>query len=190
MKLYKTSIIIWSEYDPAELELTDLAHRAETGDAYCSTMGCALISEPEKDPTWDGTDFFDAEDGVDLSSGATLGDPTGADLSRDAARQGTNAKPNCVSEAASEPSEQEVMRLFNSILLLGRVLATRQSLYRFIDLLTSSCDGTCRRVTDEGILVLKVAQHLAMAEPPAGQPEAEPQAVLARSVVRLDPDLM
>jgi hypothetical protein len=104
-------------------------------------------------------------------------------------QQSLNPKPHCVTEAASEPSE--VTKLFNSILLLGRVLATsRQSLYRFIDLLTSSCDDTCRRVTDEGILVLKVAQHLAMAEPPAGGPETEPQSVLARPVIGLDSDLM
>src|SRR5438876_1975596 len=61
MTLYKTSITIWSEYDTAELELTDLAHRAETGDAYCSRKTSALVAEPEKDPDWDGTDFFDVE---------------------------------------------------------------------------------------------------------------------------------
>jgi hypothetical protein len=39
--------------------LTDLVHQAEKGDAYCSTTDCALVPEPDKDPAWDGTDFFD-----------------------------------------------------------------------------------------------------------------------------------
>jgi hypothetical protein len=96
-------------------------------------------------------------------------------------------KPNCVSEAASEPSEQEVMRLFNSILpKLRRTLRTPQSLYCFIDVLTAaSCDGKCRRITDEGILILKSAQQAASAEPSAGEHEAEPQSVLAQPVAGL-----
>jgi hypothetical protein len=59
--LFKSTIVIWTEYDPTQLELTDLAHEAESGDAYCSKTDCILMAEPEKDPTWDGTDFFDAE---------------------------------------------------------------------------------------------------------------------------------
>jgi hypothetical protein len=70
MKLYKTAITIWSKYDPAELELTDLAHRAKTGDAYCSRTTCVLIAEPERDPDWDGTGFFDVEGDEGLCSGA------------------------------------------------------------------------------------------------------------------------
>jgi hypothetical protein len=33
--LYKSAIVIWSEYDPSALDikLTDLAHQAESGDA-------------------------------------------------------------------------------------------------------------------------------------------------------------
>jgi hypothetical protein len=47
--------------DPSalEVELPDLAYQAENGDVYCSTMGSVLVPEPEKDPAWDGTDFFD-----------------------------------------------------------------------------------------------------------------------------------
>jgi hypothetical protein len=58
--LYKSTIIIWSEYDPSalEVELTDLVHQAEDGDAYCSTMDCVFVPEPEKDTAWDGTEFF------------------------------------------------------------------------------------------------------------------------------------
>jgi hypothetical protein len=64
VKLFKTTIVIWREYDPSELdlELSTLAQQAENGDAYCSSMTCALITEPEKDSNWDGTEFFDEED--------------------------------------------------------------------------------------------------------------------------------
>jgi hypothetical protein len=63
-QLFKSTIIIWTEYDPSalEVELTDLAHQSESGDAYCSTMDCVLVTEPEKDAAWDGTDFFDIWD--------------------------------------------------------------------------------------------------------------------------------
>jgi hypothetical protein len=57
--LYKSTIIIWTEYDPNGLELTELASQAESGDAYCSSMNSALVAKPEKDPGWDGTPFFD-----------------------------------------------------------------------------------------------------------------------------------
>jgi hypothetical protein len=60
--LYKSTIIIWTEYDPTELELRDLAHQAESGDACCSSMTSALVAEPEKDTAWDGTEFFDLWD--------------------------------------------------------------------------------------------------------------------------------
>ena len=62
--LYKSTLIIWTEYDPLalDLELTDLAHQAESGDAYCSSMTSALVAEPEKGPDWDGTEFFDLWD--------------------------------------------------------------------------------------------------------------------------------
>jgi hypothetical protein len=65
--LYKSTIIIWSEYDPSALdfELSELAHEAETGDAYCSSMTCSRVAEPEKHPAWDGTEFFDEEDDED-----------------------------------------------------------------------------------------------------------------------------
>jgi len=60
----KASSTSWSEYDPAALEneLADLAYQAEDGDAYCSSMTCTLVPEPRKNPTWDGTDFFNLWD--------------------------------------------------------------------------------------------------------------------------------
>jgi len=41
------------------LGVNQLTHRAENGDAYCSMMDCVLVPEPDKDATWDGTEFFD-----------------------------------------------------------------------------------------------------------------------------------
>ena len=58
--LYKTTIVIWSEYDPTEkYELKELANEAEQGDAYCSKMRATLIDKPHEDPDWDNTEFFD-----------------------------------------------------------------------------------------------------------------------------------
>ena len=57
--LYKSTIIIWTEYDPNGLKLTELASQADSGDAYCSSMTSALVAKPEKDPAWDRTEFFD-----------------------------------------------------------------------------------------------------------------------------------
>lgn len=60
--MYKTTIVIWSEYNPeeSELELVDLAAEATNGDMYCSVMETEYIPnrDLEEDPDWDGTEFF------------------------------------------------------------------------------------------------------------------------------------
>lgn len=57
--LYKTTAVIWSEFDPSgKIELSDLARRAEVDDCYCSKQVTELVKEPTKDPNWDGTEFF------------------------------------------------------------------------------------------------------------------------------------
>jgi hypothetical protein len=58
MKLYQTTILIWSECDTSLVELSALAGAAEHGDAYCSRTDCVLVPEAEKDADWHGTDFF------------------------------------------------------------------------------------------------------------------------------------
>lgn len=58
-KLFKTTIVIWSDYDPSGIGLDDLAREAISGDAYCSKQAKELIRDPQKDPDWDGTEFFD-----------------------------------------------------------------------------------------------------------------------------------
>jgi hypothetical protein len=57
--LFKTTTVIWTEYDSNGLESTELASQAENGDAYCSSVTSALVAIPEKDPAWDRTEFFD-----------------------------------------------------------------------------------------------------------------------------------
>ena len=56
--LWKSTIIIWSEFDPQQVELSTLAREAEVGEAYCSSMAAEFIREPEQDVAWDGTSFF------------------------------------------------------------------------------------------------------------------------------------
>lgn len=59
MKLYKTTIIIWTDDDPTDkVELEDLAREATSGAAYCSSMETVAVDDPEADPNWDGTEFF------------------------------------------------------------------------------------------------------------------------------------
>lgn len=60
--LYKTTIVIWTDSDPAGCEIAYLACEAENGDAYCSLRETVLVPEPEKDPAWDSTEFFGCED--------------------------------------------------------------------------------------------------------------------------------
>jgi hypothetical protein len=57
--LFKTTIVIWSEYNPeGVVELADLAREATDGEAYCSKMVSVGVADPPADPDWDGTEFF------------------------------------------------------------------------------------------------------------------------------------
>jgi hypothetical protein len=60
MRLYKTTIVIWSRYDSDKAELVDLAREATNGDAYCSRQESVAIERPRDDPEWDDTEFFGA----------------------------------------------------------------------------------------------------------------------------------
>jgi hypothetical protein len=104
-------------------------------------------------------------------------------------QESLNRDANRLNEANSAATEEEIQTLFNSMRpKLRRVLRMPQSLYRFIDLLTASY-GTYRRVTDDGILILKPQQADSVADS-AGEHEAEPKSVLARPMVGLDQELM
>jgi len=56
--LFKTTVVIWSEYPGEDVELEHLARDAISGDAYCSRYRSERVLEPAGDPAWDGTDFF------------------------------------------------------------------------------------------------------------------------------------
>ncbi|TJY57137.1 hypothetical protein E4T66_17145 [Sinimarinibacterium sp. CAU 1509] len=58
LPLFKTTIIIWSDSDPCQRGIADLARAAESGDAYCSQKATVAVADPQSDPDWDGTDFF------------------------------------------------------------------------------------------------------------------------------------
>lgn len=55
--LYKTTIVIWTDYLP-ESDIDNLAREAIYGDAYCSRHEVSKIEDPEGDEDWDGTEFF------------------------------------------------------------------------------------------------------------------------------------
>ena len=57
-KLWKTTVVIWSKFDPQHVELDDLAHEAIRGEAYCNKSLSECVA-PDNDPDWDGTEFFD-----------------------------------------------------------------------------------------------------------------------------------
>lgn len=61
-KLWKSTIVIWSEFDPQEVSMDDLAREAICGEAYCSCSTAKFIENPVKDIDWDGTEFFGVED--------------------------------------------------------------------------------------------------------------------------------
>jgi hypothetical protein len=60
--LYKTVIVIWSESNGADMELSTLAREAESGDAYCSRSKTTKVADPTKDKDWDGTEFFGVDE--------------------------------------------------------------------------------------------------------------------------------
>ena len=57
-QLYKTTIVIWSEFNPENYELDALAIEATNGNAYCSFMDSELIEKPQEDGDWGDTEFF------------------------------------------------------------------------------------------------------------------------------------
>jgi hypothetical protein len=77
--LFKTRVVIWSEKDPVKMELSELAREAESGDAYCSGLRSERVADPERDPDWDGTDFFAwGEQWAEALVGAVKGELAGA----------------------------------------------------------------------------------------------------------------
>jgi hypothetical protein len=56
--LWKSTITIWSRFDPQQVELDDLAREAVSGEAYCADMTAVYVEHPETDAKWDDTEFF------------------------------------------------------------------------------------------------------------------------------------
>lgn len=62
-RLYKTTIVIWSETDPSgTMEIDEIASEAIDGQFYCSKQRTIRVDEPTTDPDWDQTSFFDKPD--------------------------------------------------------------------------------------------------------------------------------
>lgn len=65
-KLFKTTAVIWSDYDPRTVELSDLARDAESGDSFCSGTAVVEVEDPANDPDFDGGEFLCEMAGIDL----------------------------------------------------------------------------------------------------------------------------
>jgi hypothetical protein len=84
-----------------------------------------------------------------------------------------NSVGNCLTEQLPEPTEQDIHSLFDKFFpKLRKVLRTPQGVYRFVDLLTAASDGTQRRLTDDGLLILKPAMgpEASLSQDPGTEP--------------------
>lgn len=68
-KLYKTTIVIWSEYVTDSVEIEDLARDATSGEAFCSGQDCEEVTDPSAFPD---TEFFNTGGGQDGDEEAFL----------------------------------------------------------------------------------------------------------------------
>ncbi len=91
-----------------------------------------------------------------------------------------NPDGNCLTESISEPAEDEIQSLFAKVApKLRRVLRTPASAYRFLDLFSSSFDGVYRRVTDEGLVIVRPAQQTAVVDFGSLESQIEPVPTIA-----------
>lgn len=58
--LWKTTIIIWSDEDPEDTELTDLANDATSGGSICTKQETVFVEDAEADPDCAVGEFFDS----------------------------------------------------------------------------------------------------------------------------------
>jgi hypothetical protein len=61
-KLYKSTITIWTEYNPLSVELVDLARDATSGDSFCEMHEFTEVTNPDEFPD---TDFFGCDEEED-----------------------------------------------------------------------------------------------------------------------------
>ena len=64
MTYFRSTITIWSDFDPSLIELSRLAQEAETGDAICTDFEIVITDDPGGDHTFndDAISFFNLED--------------------------------------------------------------------------------------------------------------------------------
>jgi hypothetical protein len=60
--LFRTTIVIWSEFDGGEVELEDLARDATSGGSYCSKQDSVFIEDPYSDADPPSQEFFEMEE--------------------------------------------------------------------------------------------------------------------------------
>lgn len=72
--LFKTTIVIWSDFDPSHCDIECMAHEATQGEAYCSASHVERVEDPSKDKDWDNTEFFDSPDDEDNYDDSMDGD--------------------------------------------------------------------------------------------------------------------
>ena len=54
-KLYKTTIVIWADYDTSNQDLEIISREATSGDCYCDSMDTEIIANEAE---WPDTEFF------------------------------------------------------------------------------------------------------------------------------------
>jgi hypothetical protein len=105
--------------------------------------------------------------------------------------QSLHPHANCLSESISEPTEDEIEKLCAKVFpKLRRVLRTPQSQFRFVELLTSVFDGIDRRLTDEGILIVKPVQLTEPVESSGTESVVEPLSPISDVVAEADQEPM
>jgi len=62
-KLWKTTIVIWSSYDPQRIPVSRLAQEGEAGDAYIAKAHSELIDGPYDQIDAPPEDFFECAGG-------------------------------------------------------------------------------------------------------------------------------
>jgi hypothetical protein len=78
LALFKTTIVIWSDYDPkaAGTEIEELARDAAIGGSFCSRQQTVHVGDARADADWEETDFF-GRDGDEPDADACPGGEVG-----------------------------------------------------------------------------------------------------------------
>jgi hypothetical protein len=95
-------------------------------------------------------------------------------------RRSPDPNANRLSEATSEPTAEQVQKVFNSVWLMLRcVLVTPSSIYQFALELASACKDPCLELREEGILVLRPTADVTNSQQRVDTAAEDAEAVLA-----------